>query len=218
MEEVEDRPQLLYVFDPLCGWCYGFHEVMERIETSYGKQFEFQVLTGGMVRGDRVGPIGKVAAYIKEAYKTVEQRTGVTFGEGFLTNILAPGTAVFDSDPPSKAFVAIKHHAPDRQVAIASAIQKVIYQDGMEPAKPASYQAVAQEFGLDPNELLRIMQAESTMEAIEMEYNMSAQLGVSGFPTVFLFTQTHRFLLARGYVSYEELDESIGQAFAYMQS
>lgn len=218
MAEVQDRPLLLYVFDPLCGWCYGFHPVIEQLQEKYQDQFAFQVISGGMVRGERIGPIGEVAGYISEAYKVVEEKTGVTFGEGFLRNVLAPGTTIFDSEPPARALAVLKQHAPDQQVALSSAVQKAIYYDGMEPVKPESYAGIASEFGLDPALLAEQMNTEAAQRAAEAEFDLSNQLGVQGFPTVFLFTQTHRFLLARGYLPFAQMEDTIGQALAYMQS
>ncbi len=216
--EVADKPIFLYVFDPLCGWCYGFHPVLNRITEEYKDRFEFQVISGGMVRGDRVGPIGEVAPYIRNAYQTVEQRTGVKFGEGFLTGILEKGEAIFASEPPAKAMIVLKQHVPTRQIAIANAIQEAIYDQGVEPALAISYAGVARKFGVDPQTMIAQMDSDLVHQFMEEEFETSAQLGVQGFPTVFLLTQTHRFLLARGYVPYEDLEQAIGQAFAYMQA
>ena len=88
---------LIYVYDALCGWCYGFSPVMQQLHEKYSKEMDFTVLSGGMVTGERVGPIGQVAGYISEAYKTVEAHSGVQFGDGFLNGILKEGKAIFNS-------------------------------------------------------------------------------------------------------------------------
>ena len=80
----KDHTKLIYVYDALCGWCFGFSPVMSTFAKKYQSEIEVQVVSGGMIRGDRIGPIGEVAPYIKEAYKTVEDSTGITFGKAFL--------------------------------------------------------------------------------------------------------------------------------------
>jgi putative protein-disulfide isomerase len=59
--------KMLYFYDALCGWCYGFSPVMQKTAEVYQDQFEFQVVSGGMISGSRIGPIGTVAPYIKTA-------------------------------------------------------------------------------------------------------------------------------------------------------
>ena len=105
-----DKPTLLYVYDPLCGWCYGFSPVMQRLHETFHEQIQFEVLSGGMVLGDRAGPIGQVAPYISWAYKHVEERCGVKFGADFLEGVLKPGTAIFSSEKPCTALTVFKSY------------------------------------------------------------------------------------------------------------
>ncbi len=59
------KGKLIYVYDALCGWCYGFSPVISKIHKEYKDSLEFEVISGGMILGDRIGPIGEVASYIK---------------------------------------------------------------------------------------------------------------------------------------------------------
>ena len=88
------------------------------------EQAHFAVISGGMITGPRIGPIGEVAGYIQQAYKDVEQATGVKFGEKFLTETLAQGTAIFTSIPPAIALSVFKTHLPEQAVAFAGTLQK----------------------------------------------------------------------------------------------
>ena len=54
MENTPDLPELLYIFDPLCGWCYGMTPVIQRVRTDMAGQIQVSVLSGGMVTGERV--------------------------------------------------------------------------------------------------------------------------------------------------------------------
>ena len=37
----KEKMKLLYVYDPLCGWCYGFGPVAEQIEKNFRLQIIF---------------------------------------------------------------------------------------------------------------------------------------------------------------------------------
>ncbi len=203
--------QIIYIYDALCGWCYGFSPVMQQIHDKYKENITFTVLSGGMVTGARVGPIGQVAAYIREAYKTVEAHTGVRFGEGFLHHILEKGEAIFDSVPPARALTVFKSYLPEQAVAFAGVLQKAIYDDGIEPENLAAYGKYAAAFGLDPAYFVLQMQQNQYVDATEEEFQQVAEWGIQGFPTVLMATSNQLYLIASGYASFEHMDAIIQQ-------
>ena len=81
---VKAEVKLIYYFDALCGWCYGFSPVVSKLQETYKNKIDFEVISGGLFLGNRVGTVNDVAPYIKAgAYKSVESRTGVKFGKSF---------------------------------------------------------------------------------------------------------------------------------------
>jgi putative protein-disulfide isomerase len=114
------RPVIYYIYDALCGWCYGFSPVIKAFHDAYKDEFEFRIISGGMITGRREGPIGEVAGYIKDAYQQVEETTGVKFGEDFLNKILEPGEAYFSSLPSALAMATFRLYQPDNTVAFAA--------------------------------------------------------------------------------------------------
>jgi putative protein-disulfide isomerase len=61
----QERPEIIYVFDPLCGWCYGFSPVIKQAYDTYKDKADFKVITGGMIIGDQISPIGKMAEPVR---------------------------------------------------------------------------------------------------------------------------------------------------------
>ena len=96
-----NKIKLIYVYDALCGWCYGFSSVINQFAEKYENDLIFEVISGGMVTGGRIGPIGEVVGYISWAYKDVENATGIKFGNNFLNKTLKDGKAIFTSIPPA---------------------------------------------------------------------------------------------------------------------
>lgn len=202
---------IIYVYDALCGWCYGFSPVMQQLHEKYKNELDFTVLSGGMVTGERVGPIGQVAGYISEAYKTVENRTGVKFGEGFLNGILQEGNAIFTSIPASRAMTVFKSYQPENAVAFASTLQKAIYFDGIEPEDWEAYGKYAAPFGIEPKHFVYQMQQNKFVDETEEEFQQVAKWGIQGFPSVILATPEKLYLIASGYTPFEQLDEIVQQ-------
>src|SRR5574343_503877 len=81
------KEKIIYVYDPMCGWCFGFGKVMGEFFEEYKDSFEFDVMSGGMVVGAREGEVGDFADYILGAYKRVEDYSGMTFGEPYLAQL-----------------------------------------------------------------------------------------------------------------------------------
>ena len=38
------KDKILYLYDPLCGWCYGFTPVMQLLSKKYESKFDFDVI------------------------------------------------------------------------------------------------------------------------------------------------------------------------------
>ena len=202
-------PTIVYVYDALCGWCYGFSPVIQRIYEEYQDRFAFEVISGGMITGERIGPIGEVAPYIAWAYKEVEEKCGVKFGEAFLKDILEEGSAVFTSIPPGIAMAVFKTYRPEQAVAFAAALQRAIYADGIVPTDLAAYGPYAAAFGIDETEFVEKMKEVRFRAAAEKEFQTATQIGVSGFPTAFFYDGKQWHLLARGYAPYMQVRRKI---------
>jgi putative protein-disulfide isomerase len=205
------RDKIFYIYDALCGWCYGFSPVIEKLYEAYKGEIDFEVLSGGMIMGDRVGPVGKVAPYISSAYKEVENTTGVKFGDAFLNNILAPGTAILSSEKPSIALCVFKTYQPDRSVLFAGTLQRAIYYDGIEPDNINSYGKYAEKHNIDPVDFTVKMKEKTYRDMADCEFQQVAEWGIGGFPTVVYRRGEKYFLVARGYTSFEELNSIVEQ-------
>ena len=203
--------KVIYVYDALCGWCYGFSPVIKQFYQKHRRTVDVEVVSGGMITGSRIGPIGEVAPYIRQAYKEVEVRTGVTFGKAFLENVLEEGSTIFSSVPPAVALSVFKSHRTDEAVLFAGALQQAIYYGGLAPEDTAAYASLAEEFGIDGKTLVTQMKQPTFQEKAQEDFRKSQQLGVTGFPTVFAEVEETLYPLARGYTSLSDLENRFAE-------
>ncbi len=201
--------KILYVYDALCGWCYGFSPVITDFVNRH--ELECSVISGGMITGDRIGPIGEVAPYIKQAYKEVEDRCGVTFGQAFL-DVLDEGSMVFTSIPAAVAMSVFKDCGDGDDLAFAKAVQEQIYYHGKAPGNPQTFATLAAQHGCDKEAFLNDMQSNTYQQKAQADFQLSQQLQVSGFPTVFLTQGQQAIHIARGYVPLEDLEKNYEMA------
>ena len=196
---------LYYIYDPLCGWCYGFSPVIKKVGNQYKDQFQIEVISGGMVLNDRVGPLRDIAPYIRDAYKRVEEMTGVQFGPKYLEDLLGPGDAILNSWPASLAMTVFKSYEPHRAAEYASDLQKAIYYDGISSENLNHFSLLAATYGINSEEFMTKTKDESFHYATKQDFQMASDMKVTGFPAVILFHNEQYFLLAKGYTDYPTL-------------
>ena len=206
--KAQEKMKIIYVYDALCGWCYGFAPEMNQFQEKYQDSLSFEVISGGMITGNRIGPIGEVASYIASAYKVVENATSVKFGDEFLNKTLKNGEAIFTSIPSSIALAVFKKMDPKNSIQFASELQKAIYFDGCEPEDLNVYGRIAAKFGQNSEDFILKMKDPSYLNYAEEDFEISSNLGVTGFPTVFLEVNGVHHRIASGFVSFKELENN----------
>ena len=58
------RARLIYGFDPLCGWCFGFGPALRALREAL-PDLEIELRMGGLVTGGRIRPYIESAEYIE---------------------------------------------------------------------------------------------------------------------------------------------------------
>ena len=205
------KDKIIYIYDALCGWCYGFSPVIQKLYDTYKDEIDFDVISGGMITGERVGPIGTVAPFITNAYKDVERVSGVKFGDTFINDILKNGTAILTSEKPAYALSVFKTYHRDKAVPFSSTLQKAIYYDGIHTDDDNAYGKYAAQYGIDPAEFVAKMQEKQYQQMAQAEFEQTAMMGIRGFPAVIYGKHSHLFLISRGYTTYEEITGVITQ-------
>ncbi|MBA4303940.1 MAG: hypothetical protein C0424_06930 [Sphingobacteriaceae bacterium] len=200
--------EIIYLFDPLCGWCYGFGPQMQLFAAQF-PNVSYTVLSGGMVTGERVGPLANMASYIREGVARVEALSGVKFGPDFLNDLHGEGKMQLDSTPPSKAFVILKEHSPASAIELAHAIQSVYYSQGLDPNLASSYHALALSYGLSIADFDEKFESMEYQLATRDEFSQVARFGVSGYPTVVARFGNQYYMLGHGFTKAEQLGQTL---------
>lgn len=208
---------LIYCYDAYCGWCYGFSKVISRIADEYAKTFEFEVLSGGMILPEEPRHIGTMAGYIQKAYKTVEEYSGIKFGEDFLWHIFNPDKSdwFLNSEKPAIAMCVFKEIYPDKQVQFAADLQYALNYEGRDLTDNEAYRHLLEKYNIPAGEFYVKLASEEYKERAQYEFALVKQLQVTGFPTVLVQTSDSKFyLIARGFTPYEDVKARIDNVLA----
>lgn len=205
----QTKPEVIYVYDALCGWCYGFSPVMERFAREYSEKADIKVVSGGLRYDEAAGPLSDIAPYIKSAYKTVENACGVKFGDAFVKGSLERGDIRMNSVPPAIALCIVRERKPESVLPFAAALHRMIYVDGHGPEDISLYAKYASSLGVDTSGFTAAMKESRYEEQARADFKRAADLGVSGFPAVILRNNGKDIRVANGYVSFDELKSAI---------
>lgn len=204
-----EKTKIIYVYDALCGWCFGFSPVIARFANDYQDKVYVDVVSGGLRIGGDVGPIGVVAPYIKSAYKDVERACGVKFGDAFIKGPLEEGSMVMNSLQPAIALCIIREQHPEKALLFAGLLHQMIYVDGKGPEDLAAYEPYVAKVGYDIADFRKKMRDPAHTEKAQQDFARAQRLGATAFPTVLIEKNGKIERLFSGYVPYERMKQVV---------
>lgn len=180
-------PTLHYIFDPLCGWCYGAAPLVQAARGIPGLHIEPH--GGGMMTGGNRQPVtDALRRYVMPHDERIAGLTGQQFGADYFDGLLRDSGAVFDSEPPTTAILAAQNMA-GRGLDLLHRMQQAHYVQGLRIADTAVLRALAVDIGLDADAFdaaYAQAQGADTAAHIAASRRLLAQVGGTGFPTLAL--------------------------------
>jgi putative protein-disulfide isomerase len=170
---------LHYIYDPLCGWCYGAKPLV------HAAQVVLPVIAhgGGMMTGvNRQTVSPQLRNYVMPHDRRIAEYTGQPFGEAYFEGLLRDETAVFDSAPPIAAVLAAEQIA-GRGLALLGRLQSAHYEEGRRIADEAVLLELAKDIGLEPQAFQTAVIEAETDRHIKDSRALLAEVSGQGFPT-----------------------------------
>ncbi len=188
-------PTLHYIYDPLCGWCYGASPLVWAARD----MVRVQAHGGGMMAGAaRRAVTPELRQFVMTHDRRIAQASAQPFGQGYFEGLLRDHGAVLDSAPPITAVLAADELA-GAGLDMLARLQQAHYVEGRRIAEVAVLQVLAAEVGLgveDFGSVYERLHAAATQAHIEQSRALLARIGGHGFPTFALehhgqFTTVH---------------------------
>jgi putative protein-disulfide isomerase len=135
-----------YLFDPLCGWCYGASPAIQRLGQEATITLELAP-TGLFSGGGRV----MSADFADFAWSNdirIGKLTGQPFSEAYRSQVLGQHGTRFDSSAASLALTAVAHTAPAEELNTLKLLQEARYVNGLDICTPQGVDGVLRARGL----------------------------------------------------------------------
>jgi putative protein-disulfide isomerase len=162
-------------------------------------------------------PIGVMAPYIQEAYKTVEEHTGIKFGKDWLWHIFHPEESDWfpSSEKSAIALCVFKEYHPDQAIPFAADLQYALHEEGRDLTDDEAYRHLLPKYGISDQEFYHRLHDPVYKARANEEFALVKQLGITGFPTLLLQVSMSRmYLLSRGYTDYASFRAALERALA----
>lgn len=202
--------KLVYVMDPLCGWCYGNSLNTEKLYSEFGNEFEFEILPAGMWSGNQAKMQDQnMASYFMKGDKQIAQLTGTQFGDAYF-EFIHNESVVLDSEVPSRAIVTIKNISPEKSVPYAIEVQRARYAHGKDLNNEQTYISICEALHINSADFMEKFSSEK-MKQQTQETFIKASRYASSYPTLLLEKDSKHYVVEQGYRPYSQLVDTINQ-------
>lgn len=129
-QAIMSNSDVIYLFDPLCGWCYGAAPMLDKLAAS-GVRVE--LLPAGLFSGAGARPMDEgFAAHAWANDQRIERLTGQAFTQPYQHNVLGIRGTLLDSHAATLGISAAGLEDPSRRWTALKAIQRARYVDGRD--------------------------------------------------------------------------------------
>jgi len=174
---------LHYIYDPLCGWCYGAEPLVSAAAASPAIALD---LHAGALWPEPTRLPESTRLYIRQADQRIAAMSGQRFGPDYHGGLLLDPTMVLESRPPTAAVLAAQSLDPTKELPMLRAIQHAHYEHGRRVVEHDVLCDIAVEIGLDRAAFEAALTRVPLEEHIDSTHRLMSQVGAQGFPTFVL--------------------------------
>lgn len=171
---------LLYFANPMCSWCWGFAPAVRAL-TEAGHRV---TLALGSLGADRARPMRAAdKAEVRQHWQHVAEASGQPFDFGFFER----DGFVYDTEPACRAVQVVRGRFPALALPAFGRLQERFYALGHDITDEALLRDAVAEFGIPPELFDAGFEAPETAGLVAAEWQQTAALGVTGYPTLIAF-------------------------------
>lgn len=197
--------QVLYFTDPICSTCWVIQPLLRKLKLEYDNHVNVKYCMGGLLPSweeYNKGMIQKPTDAAKHWEEVCVLHEMPLDGDVWLEDPLN------SSYPPSIAFKAAQMQDTTKAILFLRRIKEMVFLEKKNIIKWEFLKNAAFEVGLDSARLQRDFDGKAK-ENFKKDLTMAAQLGVTGFPTLYFSNKANNQYIIKGYQDYEKFEEII---------
>ncbi|MDX2249258.1 MAG: DsbA family protein [Bacteroidia bacterium] len=199
---MDDFTKFIYVGDPLCSWCYGISEELEKLRSGY-KNYPFEIVVGGL-RTHETRPMDvQLKKFLYEHWEQVTELSGQPFNYAILN---ADREFVYDTEKPCRAVVAFRHLKPESTLSFFKSVQHAFYRNNQDTNKVETYFPLLKQFEVNEESFTELFFREEIRKETTDDFLWARQVGANSFPTMLIQHNRTLWAIAIGYSTFDRMD------------
>ncbi|MFY8282784.1 DsbA family protein [Pseudoalteromonas sp. SSMSWG5] len=170
--------KLIYVYDPMCSWCWGYRETWLKLQAALGGKLAIEYKVGGLAP-DSDEPMPKeMQQFLQQTWQRIEQQLGTPFNHEFW-HTAQPRRSTY---PACRAVLVARQHNKEHEMLYA--IQTAYYLNAQNPSDISTLASLAEQIGLEKNAFINEIESEKINSLLMAEINQARSLPIQGFPSL----------------------------------
>ncbi|PXV61983.1 putative DsbA family dithiol-disulfide isomerase [Dysgonomonas alginatilytica] len=206
----EKTVRLVYFTDPICSSCWGIEGQLRKLKLEYGHELTIDYRMGGLLpsfdNNYNSGGITKPADVAVHWDHASDYYQMPIDGNVWLEDPLS------SSYPPSIAFKAAQLQSEEKAVAFLRSMREMLFLQKKNISKWEVLAEAARLSGLDITKLKDDYEGKA-QTLFQEDLNLSREMGVRGFPTIYFFNDTGLQEVVSGSKPYESYEKAILKSF-----
>ena len=191
--------ELIFVLDPMCSWCWGFHPVIETLRREYHDRYRFSLVLGGLRSSGQMLWSNESRAYLRQHWDAVAKRTG----QPFVPNILNRSAFDYNTYPACKAVVTVRElWGEEAAFDYFAKIQHAFYAEGKDITSEEVLSAYVEE---DQDAFRLLYQSPRAETLMQNDFSKARVMGANAFPSVVKIDTDGHMVCTKGYQTLEEI-------------
>ena len=201
---------LIYCYDPMCSWCWGFKPVWQRLQ----EMLQPQITQGELIIEYRVGGLARdsdqpmpetMQNMLQDTWRNIRQQLGTEFNFDFWHDC-QPRRSTY---PACRACLVARKHGLEEEMI--EQIQHAYYLNAQNPSNNSTLKQCAQNIGIKGDIFDASLKEIEATQTLEREIRGARQLGLNSFPSLALMKNEQVIHIALDYHDANVMAERIQQ-------
>lgn len=195
--------RLIYVYDPMCSWCWGYRETWLKLQAALGDKLAIEYRVGGLAPdSDEPMPID-MQQFLQQTWLRIEQQLGTPFNHEFW-HTAKPRRSTY---PACRAVIVARQHEKEQEMLYA--IQKAYYLNAQNPSDISTLAILAEQIGLEKSTFIKEIESENIHSLLMAEINQARSLPIQGFPSLVIENKGNFHAIPVNYLDWESTYQQI---------
>jgi putative protein-disulfide isomerase len=191
--------ELIFVIDPMCSWCWGFHPIIEELRLNHTDRYTYSLVVGGLRTKGQMIWNTQSKAYLLQNWNAVKVKTGQPFSH----TLLNKPAFDYDTYPACKAIITVRElYGDTASFEYLTLIQKAFYLEGIDIT---DINTLTSYIIQDKDAFLSFYQTKRAELLMQHDFSKARSMGANSFPSVVKIDKDGHMVCLSGYRELEEV-------------